>query len=534
MAALHSLLALYGAFDQSVVEANDPGWTARVAQFLPATTGENQRGWFSEVKRLVDQLAPDVRAAQFPGVEAALDDLTAVANVISAFRDPLTPPSENDPPLLTTTDIAQLLYIFAAGMMLAPDAPRTSVDFTAFLDPPGGSVESIMGLAAEPLTTIYRAAGRFAGSRTEESRGEQAFGLMNLIPTEFTSHRSWPRFMSRALDQNLISVEVATAPIALAGINAGASHPEKGSHAAAAVAKLDGTYCAVLTTDCWQEAKGLTVDAVKKIVDPCNWARLSPFFCQMDRLGPDARGASQVLEHVSTDKKIYQLKTALKNWREDFDGGAVLNYELADTRVGTGDSGLVLVDSGYIRILDNKLPNGTVKGVRIKTSKMVAIQGTSVTATAMLMLSLGWAAASNAMLLDNAVNPPQGGDPLVPWSTNPEKPGGSTVVGAGGTPGQQPGSPPPQVPVGATGALVKEAARMWADCVQATTTDATKIMNKWYQRELTIQDIVEYTTALGGRLASEPWRYLDEMSKRLPATPSPPKTPQDKAEGGSP
>ena len=100
MAALHSLLALYGAFDQSVVEANDPGWTARVAQFLPATTGENQRGWFSEVKRLVDQLAPDVSAAQFPGVEAALDDLTAVANVISAFRDPLTEPSDNDPPLL--------------------------------------------------------------------------------------------------------------------------------------------------------------------------------------------------------------------------------------------------------------------------------------------------------------------------------------------------------------------------------------------------------------------------------------------------
>jgi hypothetical protein len=59
-------------------------------------------------------------------------------------------------------------------------------------------------------------------------------------------------------------------------------------------------------------------------------------------------------------------------------------------------------------------------------------------------------------------------------------------------------------------------------------------MNKWYQRELTIQDMVEYTTALGGRLASEPWRYLDEMSKRLPATPSLPKTPQDKAEGGSP
>ena len=112
MAALHSLLALYGAFDQSVVEANDPGWTAKVAQFLPWTTEENQRGWFSELKRLVNRVAP---GAEFPGVETALEDLTEVANVISRFRDPLTEPSDNDPPLLTTTDIAQLLYIFTVG-----------------------------------------------------------------------------------------------------------------------------------------------------------------------------------------------------------------------------------------------------------------------------------------------------------------------------------------------------------------------------------------------------------------------------------
>jgi hypothetical protein len=533
MAALHSLLAIYGAFDQSVVEANDPAWTARVEQFLPWTTGEKQRGWFSELKSLVNRLALNVTpTAQFPDVGAALDELTYVADYMSGFRDPPAPLSDTDPPPLTTTDIAQLLYIFAVGITVAPEAPTTSVDFSAFVAPGPDRVEPILGLAAEPRTTIYRAAGLFGGRRANESRAEQAHGLLDLILNEFTSFRSWPDFMTRALDRGLVSVEVATAPVPFAGIVAGADHPDKGSHAAAAVAKVDGHYCAVLTTDSWQVAKGLTVDSVKAIVDPRNWARLGPFFCQMDRLNPDARGASQVLEYVSTNKEIYRLKTALKNWRKDFDGGAILNYELADTRVGTGDSGLTLVDSGYIHIRENKLADGTVKGVRIETSKMVAIQGTSVTATAMFALSLGWAAAGNAMLFDNAVTP-LGGGPLVPWSTNPEQPEGSPGAGADGTPGQ-PGSPPPQVPVGATGTLVKEAARMWADCVQATTTDATKIMNKWYKRELTVQDLVDYTSAVGSRLASEPWRYINEVSKRLPATPSPPSAPQDPAGGGSP
>jgi hypothetical protein len=530
MAALHSLLAIYGAFDQSVVEANDPGWTARVEQFLPGTTGENQRGWFSELKNLVNRLAPNVTAAEFPDVVDALDELTNVANDMSGGDFPV---SETEPPPLTTTDIAKLLYIFAVGFTLAPEAPRTSVNFSAFAVPGPDRVEAILGLAAEPRTTIYRAAG--PGPRTDEDRAEQIAGLLDLILTEFTSFQSWSGVMTSALNRGLVSLEVATAPIPLAGIVvAGAEQFHKGSRAAAAVTQIDANYCAVMTTDCWQEEKGLTVDRVKAIVDPRNWARLHPFFCQMDDKPPDGRGASQVLEHVSTDKASYHLKTALKNWRKDFGGGAILNYELADTdtRVGTGDSGLVLVDSGYIHISENKLADGTPKGVRIRTSKMVAIEGTSVTATAIFMLSLGWAAAGHAMLFDNAVNPPGGGS-LVPWSTNPEKPPGSTGAGAGGTP-RQPGSPPPQLPAGATGALVKEAARIWADCVQATTTDATKIMNKWYKGGLTIQDLLEYTTALGGRLASEPWRYIDEMSKRLPATPSPPSTRQDTTGGGSP
>jgi hypothetical protein len=159
----------------------------------------------------------------------------------------------------------------------------------------------------------------------------------------------------------------------------------------------------------------------------------------------------------------------------------------------------------------------------------------------MFTISLGWAAVSNAMLFDNAVNQPKG-DPLVGWKESPETvSGGSGGVPPGGASGQPP--PGPQIPVGASAVLIKEAASMWADCVEATANDATNMMSKWYKGQLTMQDVVDYTSAVGGRLASEPWRYLNRVSKQVPATPSPPSTtpsppstPQDKAdkaEGGS-
>lgn len=83
-------------------------------------TRVNQRGWFAELKNLVNRLASDPTAAQFPSVAEAVADLAAVANSISdestarlspadgaTFDEPapLTP----ELPLLTTTDTAQVL-----------------------------------------------------------------------------------------------------------------------------------------------------------------------------------------------------------------------------------------------------------------------------------------------------------------------------------------------------------------------------------------------------------------------------------------
>ena len=93
MAALHSLLAVYGAFDQSVVEADDPKWSALVDRYLRGATGENQRGWFREVKDLVAKLVPSPAGAEFPSLREVLEEL----NDLAAQMNPL-PPADGSTP----------------------------------------------------------------------------------------------------------------------------------------------------------------------------------------------------------------------------------------------------------------------------------------------------------------------------------------------------------------------------------------------------------------------------------------------------
>jgi hypothetical protein len=537
MAVLHSLLAVYAAFDRSVVEADDREWSRLVESFLPGTTGENQRGWSDDVKELVRQLAPDPQQSGFPDLRGALEELSNVAIQITSVAYGGQPAQAEPPPLVSVTLISQLLYAVAVGRRLAGRAPATTVDFSLFTD--AGDLQGlnqILGLAGDPLENIFR----MPGSRPAIQGGSQGFdpqtdptrnGRINdlkalLDSIEFIDRASWPHVMTLALQTPLVSQLVATAtPLTFVGTAQSAQTPDGAATAAAAVTEIDGNFCAVLTTDCWRKAPGLTVQKVKDIVDPLNWEYLNPFFCEMDQMRPDTRGASQVLEHVSTDKDVYQLKTALKFWKSNFDGGAIVNYELADNRTGTGDSLLTLEDSGYVHIIDDGQDR-----VRIRTSKMVAIEGGSVTATAIFILAIGWAAMGDSMFFDNALKPPVGAA-LTAWSTNPEQlPAGSPGAAQAAAAAAAAGPAAPQIPAG--GLLVRASARGWANCVKDTTTSTQAVLDKFYSGKLTIQDMMTYTAELGARLASEPWRFLAELSGQVPTPPPPPTSATPNTNGG--
>jgi hypothetical protein len=532
MTALHSLLAVYGAIDESVVQAKDPEWSALVERYLPGTTGENQRGWFADIQRLVGRLAVDPAGAGFKPLADALSELNAEAGQMrppqdtgkkprrgpAPKADDSTPPAGDAPPTpapLTIGHIGQALYVTAVVRKLAPHAPATSVDFTPIAED-SVNLDDIFGLAGElPLQ-----AGPTSPSRIQQ--------LKELLESDaFTGLDAWPNLMQTAVAAEiaLVTKEVAVVPpFCVVGTSRSAVTDTGTATATAAVTLIDDHYCAVLTTDSWRNTPGLTVDKVKRIVDPRNWDKLCAFFCQMDPLPPDSDGASQVLEHVSTNKDVYRMKTALKNWRRDYEGGGIVNYELADNREGTGDSQLVLVDSGFIHISKNVKDDGTENGVRIKTSKMVAIQGASVTATAIFVPLMGWAAIGDSMLFDNATRPEGELGTLETWTTSPEAPAGGP---AGAIPADE---LPPELPPDSRGLLVAEAIRMLAKSIDQTSTTTAALVDKWYSGNLTLPDIVRHSTELGGRLASEPWRFLAELSNQIGT--APPQGPRQGTNGG--
>src|SRR5262249_50007938 len=132
--------------------------------------------------------------------------------------------------------------------------------------------------------------------------------------------------------------------------------------------------------------------------------------------------ASQVLEEVSTDPGLYRIKTALKYVKEQRAGNTyVINYDFADNR-GPLDSQQVRVDSGYIVVR----PTEDGKGVRVLTSKMVAIDGLSPTAVSIFAHAMGWLSIGEMMMFSEPVPDPPNDIEIVPWSTAPN-PASSTM-----------------------------------------------------------------------------------------------------------
>ena len=60
----------------------------------------------------------------------------------------------------------------------------------------------------------------------------------------------------------------------------------------------------------------------------------------------------------------------------------------------------------------------------------------------------------------------------------------------------------------------------WTECVQDLTNGYFDVAQKWLSGSLTMNDVADYTTRVGGELASSPWKYLQAMT-----TPRPPGKP---------
>jgi hypothetical protein len=271
----------------------------------------------------------------------------------------------------------------------------------------------------------------------------------------------------------------------------------------AEVIVVKGVVCSLLTTDFCRTPYDINV--VKNNIHPLNWDNANKFFADMKPKGrsPDNR-ADQVLEEVSTAPEIYRIKTDLKYVREVRPQNTyVINYDFADPR-SDDDSDQVLVDSGYIVAG----PTEDGKGVRVVTSKMVAIEGLSPTAVAVFAHAMGWLSIGEMMIFGKPVSRP--GDPLVDWDYSNVTPSTQAAADSGD---------PQKSPQPVSRILVNETTKAFADYIENASNDALVVADKWCQGKLSVEDMLDYSQRFGGQLFSQPFRVLNETMKQVAGPP---------------
>jgi hypothetical protein len=112
----------------------------------------------------------------------------------------------------------------------------------------------------------------------------------------------------------------------------------------------------------------------------------------------------------------------------------------------------------------------------------------------------GYGSISNEMILGGAEDPPKGAKP---WKPSPVP----TATGPG--PGTGTGYPNTGKPGSGAATPVAAAVELVSECAQDLTAKTAAIAQKWTSGALTPSDIVAYTAYVGGRVASEPWRFLE-------------------------
>ena len=73
--------------------------------------------------------------------------------------------------------------------------------------------------------------------------------------------------------------------------------------------------------------------------------------------------------------------------------------------------------------------------------------------------------------------------------------------------------------IGTYSSIFGELAKAWTQSVTQAATSATTLATKWSKNGLTVQDLIDESTKLGGQFASQPWRYLAAAQQPAPAPP---------------
>jgi hypothetical protein len=344
MAALPSLMALYGALDPATSEFQSRAVAHAAARYLPITA--RAPGWFGNLMGVFGSRT----AEAIPDPERALTDIV-----------------EGDD-RLTVPELSRLVYVIGA-LCHTPRFEEMTL-----------RRESMLGRALALAGPDY----------DEETGGNVETGdtLLQLLYAEFEAAHDFDRVVRKAAVQGLLSADVAAVPRCIPSTQ-----------------WVDGYECVVIDTSFGRS--DIYLRDLKNVVDPLNWHRNYPHaFCEMDQQVPEMlpNGWSRVLETVSLDCQHGwpRMVTPLKYYKSDpARDQAVLQYDLDKSGLPEPGNGWVKVDRGFIKMWATGDP-----GVWVRTRKIVHIERLWPAAQAMLVCPGGYAWQAAEMIFGNAKNPP--------------------------------------------------------------------------------------------------------------------------------
>ncbi|HET9875641.1 MAG TPA: hypothetical protein VFQ37_07720 [Mycobacterium sp.] len=461
-----ALLALYGALDQAVTETGDAEIEAIVERYLPGTTGPNA-GWYGELLGFLSGFAPRVPEP------FAVPDLSQALTVLQgrkkrrtrAGREPqpavqYTRGTGLEPQLLTTVQLSRMVYGIGALSHLPGKYPTQQYD-------------------AQFAQTLATAGG---------GPGDQ---LLDLLRRDFDGPDDFLPLMAIAQQRGLISSDVAAVPLCQRKFK-----------------WVRGHLCVVLTTDF--PKPNVSLDDLKGVIDPLNWAKCLPFFCEMTPEQPRPDGWSRVLEHVSIDCSGPQMVTPLKYWKvgQPADLSACVDYALDDQPAqGEKGDGRMLVDEGFIRMTSTATTSAQ-QGVRVRTRKVAGFRNLGWAAAGMFACLMGYGSEGEDMLLDGvAKRAADNGVGWMDWAPSPAP----SASGSGPAPAE-PGQPGQPADGGdATKRAVALAVGMVNECIDDMSKQSAALAAKWATGVAPIAETMAYTADLAARLATDPWRYLERL-----------------------
>lgn len=468
MSTLRAILEIQGCLDTAVVATQDPRVMEIADSFLPGTSANAD--WYREIQAFFFPRGVDGQSE--PPTSA--DPLVALNEIQSDWVERQVRP--------TAPESSRFIYGFAAVVHLAKTLPDVSMPFS---DP--------FGTEARPvLSEVFALTGgqEFA-QRAEFFSTDQLDAVEELFVSGFNGWQDWSDVAQQLVQLGVLTADAASLPLCNA-----------------AVVNYKGIESVVI--DAELKSDQVSLNDLKGVVDPRNWHDDCPsFFCSMVYKGLRVDGWRRVLETVgfcSFDPSISpRLVTMLKFYKTTVNGPvryeARLDYDLNDPVPDPEGDGKITVDNGFINMWTE--PNGdpNLPPVFVRVRKVCHIDGLRPYTMKRFVCMMNYAYVVEDMLFGSARHR----DPHVaytPWDDPPsEQPGkGSTQSGQGG---QQPSG----------NSVASTAISMIAQCVQDLTAKQFDLADKWMSGQLTAADLAEFSSEVGARIASDPWKFIQAISQ---------------------